>query len=164
LAGNHEFYKATDQQTHEAIREACKAAGDNVFYMHKTAFEREGVRVCGSCLWSAIPDKEQYPDDYNDIWMHLSDYSRIKIVDGQKIRALEPTDSHRWHLEQLNWLQEEIALVSKDYFPTKNLLHYIYSSYRQSKIINQWLYYLITRHLYCAVKYAKLNLRANVEL
>lgn len=124
VAGNHEFYKSTDQQTHKAISEACAAAGSNVYYMHKTAFDRHGVRVCGTCLWSAIPDQDTEPEKYQKLWYQLSDYRRIKIVDGDDVRDLEPTDSHQWHIDQLAWLTEEINQAKLQDKPVVVLSHH----------------------------------------
>eukprot|EP00012_Vannella_robusta_P002763 CAMPEP_0206184706 /NCGR_PEP_ID=MMETSP0166-20121206/1376_1 /ASSEMBLY_ACC=CAM_ASM_000260 /TAXON_ID=95228 /ORGANISM="Vannella robusta, Strain DIVA3 518/3/11/1/6" /LENGTH=233 /DNA_ID=CAMNT_0053599769 /DNA_START=21 /DNA_END=719 /DNA_ORIENTATION=- len=118
VSGNHEYYKSDNIETEEAISMACKQAGDNVVYMQNTTLIREGVRVCGSSLWSFIPG------EVVNIHMRLSDYKHISIREGSAKRALEPKDTHRWHLEHVTWIKEQISEAQESGQPMVVLSHH----------------------------------------
>jgi len=122
ILGNHEFYRFNVEST-IATAEAICASNPNLVFMHRTSVLVEGVRVLGCTLWSNIKDEKKA-----EVGMMLSDYRVINIgVDPPEItpvevdaewkerqtmigkRRLEVGDTHKWHLEEVEWLNAEIA-------------------------------------------------------
>jgi len=110
IEGNHEYYQSTDILTRQVIEEKCRRAGENVFFLHKRSLIRHGVRICGTCLWSRLPEEEPLRKYIQE---RLSDYSQIRL--GQSLsscRPLLPSDTHSWFIDQIRWLKREIQQVS----------------------------------------------------
>jgi len=123
ILGNHEFYSFNVESSIATTENIC-ASHPNLVFMNRTSLLLEGVRILGCTLWSFIR-----PEQKDEVDMCLSDYRVIRIgVDPPEItppdevtpewrerqkfigeRRLTSDDTHKWHLEECEWLSSEIA-------------------------------------------------------
>lgn len=102
-----------------------------------TTIEREGVRICGCTLWSAIPPPSD--PNYHLIQKYLADYNEITFTPPSsegvnhkfpgnnqppKERKLEPSDTHQFHTQQINWLNDQIQIAKQQNQPLIVLSHH----------------------------------------
>lgn len=142
VAGNHEFYnsKSPVQSHTEQIQQCATMASafPNVHFLQRGRVElpKYGVSVLGVTLWTDLgsPYRQEVAKDT------MSDYRYIIVQEGDKLRPLEPLDTHRWHQEDMDWLHHEIqenatigrpTIVITHHLPTP---HLIAARYQQSPL------------------------------
>ena len=104
VAGNHEFYGHSWEQTRAGIRSAC--AGTNVTFMDNDVVEFDGVRVLGCTLWTdfRLPGATQ-ARRMRDVERGLNDYRLIRT----QARTLRAQDTLADHERSRDWLERELA-------------------------------------------------------
>lgn len=58
IAGNHEFYHHDYDETLDKLKERCE--NTNVYFLHNSFKDIEGVRFVGSTMWTSFLDKDPY--------------------------------------------------------------------------------------------------------
>lgn len=143
VAGNHEFYRRTYQHNLQLCGEVASQF-PNVHFLHRGRVElpQYGVTVLGATLWTDLgtPYRQEVAKDV------LSDYRNILVekegvmADQRQVRLLEPSDTDRWHHDDMTWLHREIqenasigrpTIVITHHLPTYQL---IATRYQQSPI------------------------------
>ena len=104
LAGNHEFYGHSWEQTRADLRSAC--AGTNVTFLDNDVVEFDGVRVLACTLWTDF----RLPGASQALHMHevgraLNDYRLIRTQAG----TLRAQDTLADHQRSRDWLERELA-------------------------------------------------------
>jgi len=107
LAGNHEYYHGEATQTKKTISRICDEV-ENLEFMDKKSLLVDGVRILGCTLWSFIP-----PQNYDEVSSGLNDFRMIKISDDP-VKLLDAQEFVKWHLEDLNWLKDEVEKAKKN--------------------------------------------------
>lgn len=108
VAGNHEFYGGTLDQTNFAIRDEC-AKFKNVHYLDCGEFIYQGVRFLGTTLWT---DFSLFgPHNRSTVMAKaghvMNDYQLIRLASAC-YRKLRPEDTAKLHAEQKAWLAEKL--------------------------------------------------------
>ena len=104
LAGNHEFYGHSWEQTRADLRSAC--AGTNVTFLDNDVVEFDGVRMLGCTLWTdfRLPGAAQ-ARQMREIERGLNDYRLIRTQTG----TLRAQDTLADHERSRDWLERELA-------------------------------------------------------
>ena len=104
LAGNHEFYGRSWEQTRADLRSAC--AGTNVTFLDNDVIEFDGVRVLGCTLWTdfRLPGARQ-ARHMREVERGLNDYRLIRTQAGK----LRTPDTLADHERSRRWLERELA-------------------------------------------------------
>lgn len=115
IAGNHEYYGNTLEETKTYIMDACKNAGTNVHFLDRTTITLHGIRFIGATLWSDITKSAAET---------ISCFKRIyedKSIPNafQKLRQETYLEMHR---KDLKFIEDEIA--TRPYEPCVILTHY----------------------------------------
>lgn len=104
LAGNHEYYNAEYYSTNQQIKNICDSH-NNLIFLEKTSWvcPEEQVRICGTTLWSYIPEQLE-----KQAMLAMNDYHVCKIKDVNGIRNFTTKDTVKWFNESLNWIKSEL--------------------------------------------------------
>lgn len=104
LAGNHEFYGNSWEQTRIDLRSAC--AGTRITFLDNDVFELGGVRFLGCTLWSdfRLHGFTQY-QCMKAVQLALNDYYLIQTPQG-RLRAQDTLEDHE---QSRQWLEAELA-------------------------------------------------------
>jgi Icc-related predicted phosphoesterase len=104
LAGNHEFYGRSWEQTRVDLRNAC--AGTNITLLDNDMFEFGGVRFLGCTLWTDFRlngfTQRQCMEAVQEA---LNDYYVIRTQEGR----LQARDTLIDHEQSRRWLEAELA-------------------------------------------------------
>ena len=131
IAGNHEFYnvrcpvKSDMTSKKEDIRLVCDAL-PNVHFLDCTSYylPEHNLRILGCTLWSHIP--ESIRD------MAITSMNDSRQINYEKDIPLTPSSFSKLHLEEKQWLTQEIqqceannekCLVITHYLPSFDLIH-----------------------------------------
>ena len=96
VPGNHEYYYSDIEDRSGKFVEKIR---DNVLLVSNTSFERDGVRLVFTTLWTALSGVNQYA-----IQQQLSDFRVIK----NKGRVFAPDDYNQIHDSCLHYLKQEL--------------------------------------------------------
>lgn len=123
VSGNHEYYfspfKRNTQPTMDntmsavdnKIKTFCKTS-NKLHYLHNSSIKLNiGKRkyiITGSTLWSWIP-----VDQRDRIKKEMNDYQYIYILDGKKIRHVNPTDISNLYLRNVRYIKSQIIKAKK---------------------------------------------------
>ncbi len=103
VAGNHEFYDLSWDQTRVDLRAAC--AGTSIRYLDNDALELGGVRFMGTTLWTDFLlrgfSQKQWMRQVED---GLNDYVLIRRQHGN-LRARHTLEDHEY---SRRWLEHEL--------------------------------------------------------
>lgn len=104
VAGNHEPFDSSIEQTHHDLRKACQ--GTSVRFMQNEVLELDDVRLLVATLWTDF----KLPAYSQLAWMRevgrgVPDYKRIKTQAGM----LTPSDTLAEHEQSRRWLERELA-------------------------------------------------------
>ncbi|KAH3761968.1 Serine/threonine protein phosphatase [Pelomyxa schiedti] len=108
VAGNHEFYRNEYTATRKYIRELCGVFG-NVSFLDRDSIVVGKVRVIGCTLWSSEGS------------LRFNDYYIIKYGD----RVPTPEDTTIWHHEDVNFIEEQLALAASENQAVVGLSHHL---------------------------------------
>lgn len=104
LAGNHEFYGHSWEQTRADLRSAC--AGTRVSFLDNDVLVFEGVRVLGCTLWTDFRTDCDTPEQgMRDVENGLNDFHLIRTQEGT-LRAAQTLADHEL---SRRWLERELA-------------------------------------------------------
>jgi Icc-related predicted phosphoesterase len=108
VAGNHEFYGGTLDQTNLAIRDECAKFG-NVHYLDCGEFIFKGARFLGVTLWTdfSLFGSENRSGAMVDAGRVMNDYQLIRLASAG-YRKLRPADTAKLHAEQKAWLAQKL--------------------------------------------------------
>lgn len=130
VAGNHEFYAGSLDQTPAEIRRLC--AGTAVQLLDCDVTVRDGVRFLGATLWSdfASYDAQPQPGPAARAAVGFShDFSRIRLRDDAA-ELFSPAESARQFERQAAWLQDRLAeafdgptVVITHHAPSRRSIH-----------------------------------------
>ncbi len=131
LAGNHEFYNyrcatKTDISTKIKLIEEIVSRFDNVYFLNKSShyIQDQNLRILGCSLWT-----DTSPGDVKAMLMYMNDTKQVYISDSTTIH---PHDVTRLHMDQREWLRDEIrdaekrgesVVVLTHHLPTYKLIH-----------------------------------------
>ena len=108
VAGNHEFYGGSLQDTYRALRRVTQ--GTHVHFLEKDEIVINGVRFLGATLWTDFDLFDKQRDQaLLEANLCMNDFdARIRwdALDGPRFRA---EDSVRLHLETRAWLNQKMA-------------------------------------------------------
>ncbi len=106
VAGNHEFYGHSFEQTRMELRKA--AAGTPIQFMDNDAIDFGGVRFLGCTLWTdyRLRLNRTQRQLMENAELRLSDHRVIQTIDGRftAVRALTE------HEQSRAWLEKQLAL------------------------------------------------------
>jgi predicted phosphodiesterase len=104
LAGNHEFYDLSWDQTRADLRAAC--AGTPIRFLDNDTVELGGVRFLGCTLWTdfKLPGISQ-EQAMREVEAGLNDYVLIRTQRGN-LRARQTLEDHE---HSRRWLERELA-------------------------------------------------------
>eukprot|EP00455_Lapot_gusevi_P023311 TRINITY_DN2421_c0_g4_i1.p1 TRINITY_DN2421_c0_g4~~TRINITY_DN2421_c0_g4_i1.p1 ORF type:complete len:329 (+),score=38.59 TRINITY_DN2421_c0_g4_i1:214-1200(+) len=105
LAGNHEYYKNTFEETKAKMEEIC-ALHPNLVCLNPGSVLVDGVRVIGATLWSMVDER-----DARRVTSSMNDYSLIKTFQNDERttrRVIGVEDTNHWHLQDKAYLETEI--------------------------------------------------------
>lgn len=102
VAGNHEMYHDTVEDTVAKLRELCKE-NDKLVFLDDSTYDlpEQNLRIAGTTLWSKVTD-EQMPN----IRCFISDYRAIK---GWSVEH-----NNRVHANCVDWLKKETEKAKQD--------------------------------------------------
>lgn len=104
VAGNHEFYDRSWDQTRIDLRDACQASG--IHFLDNGILEASGVRILGSTLWTDFRvDGYTQRKCMEEAELRINDFYRIQTQIGP-LRALQTVEDHEM---SRRWLQHEMA-------------------------------------------------------
>ena len=104
VAGNHEFYGRSWEQTRTDLKSAC--AGTNLTFLDNDTFEFGGVRFLGCTLWTDFRlDGFTQRQCMEGVQLTLNDYYVINTQEGR----LRANDTLRDHEQSRRWLERELA-------------------------------------------------------
>jgi len=103
IAGNHEFYGSSLDETKQAIAAICKEH-QNVVFLDRTSVLVDGIRILGCTLWTATP-----PGQAQTLRSHVTDYRQIWVRDGEHKHKFTVEEKDAIHTADVKWLSEEIA-------------------------------------------------------
>lgn len=108
LLGNHEFYGG---ELGRALESCRAAAAPQVHVLENDAVTIDGVRFLGATLWT---DFRLFGADLRAAAMTeaercLTDYRRIRVVEGSGYRRMRAADTVRMHRASRAWLAEQFA-------------------------------------------------------
>lgn len=104
LAGNHEFYGHSWEQTRVDLREAC--ADTNITFLDNNAIELGGVRILGCTLWTDLRLRGFTQSQHmTAVEEALNDYQLIRTQEG----TLRTQDTLEDHAQSRRWLEHELA-------------------------------------------------------
>lgn len=129
LVGNHEYYSREKTPASTLLLEAqqlCKQVSDElntpdkVILLENRSVMLEGVRVCGTALWSAVhrthtlagweeAPVETRPAVHRTVFYGLSDYRYIYNDDGT---PTTPEVTTEWHNQAVSFLKQEAAAAT----------------------------------------------------
>nr|MDP2191457.1 metallophosphoesterase [Rhodoferax sp.] len=104
LAGNHEFYGESWEQTRKDIRQACH--GTQIQFLDNDRIDIDGVRFLGCTLWTDFRQRgftQRRSMEY--VEQRLNDYRLIST----EIRILTAAQTLQDHEVSRRWLEEELA-------------------------------------------------------
>lgn len=132
ITGNHEYYnnKYTESEINNLIINKPKPT--NLHFLYKNKIVLNGVTFFGTTLWTQINKKysKELAESIND--------SRCVLIESKtgKKKIITLNDWDNLHLDQLNWLKQEIELEQSDkivvithHLPTPYLSHEKYRKY-----------------------------------
>ena len=104
LAGNHEFYGHSWEQTRIDLKNACQ--GTRITFLDNDVFQFKGVRFLGCTLWTdfRIYGYTQL-HSMNAVQQGLNDYYAIHTQQGM----LRAKDTLQDHEKSRRWLEHELA-------------------------------------------------------
>jgi len=120
VLGNHEFYNHDLFKLRARLRRL--AEGTNVRLLENDSAIWDGVRFLGCTLWSdwtlfGQPDLHaKYAEQ------HMSDFSLIRVSEGEDSRLLVADDAATMHRTSENWLRQELASGGRQ--PTVVITHF----------------------------------------
>jgi Icc-related predicted phosphoesterase len=108
VAGNHEYYGSTLEDTENEIREAC-LQHMNVHYLNCDEIVINNVRFLGATLWT---DFKLFGDDTRfsamiDSRAAMNDYKRIRRKSDY--RKIHPSDTAHLHAQHRSWLNKKLS-------------------------------------------------------
>lgn len=104
LAGNHEFYGNSWEQTRTDLRKAC--AGTNITFLDNDVVEFGGVRFLGCTMWTDFRQRGfTQSQSMNAVEEALNDYYVIHTQEG----TLRARDTLADHEQSRRWLERELA-------------------------------------------------------
>lgn len=104
VAGNHEYYGRSWEQTRADLRSACD--GTNITFLDNDSFEFDGVRFLGCTLWTDFRLKGFTQRQCMEaVQLALNDYY---VIDTQAGR-LQAKDTLEDHEQSRRWLERELA-------------------------------------------------------
>jgi len=104
VAGNHEFYDRSWDQTRVDLRDACQASG--IHFLDNGILEIGGTRILGSTLWTDFRvDGYTQRKCMEEAELRINDFYRIQTQAGP-LRALQTVEDHEM---SRRWLQRELA-------------------------------------------------------
>jgi Icc-related predicted phosphoesterase len=104
VAGNHEFYGRSWEQTRIDIKQA--AAGTNVTFLDNNSVEIGGVRILGCTLWTDYRSQGSLQSKcMKDCEMALSDHLQIRTQEG----LFKARHALKDHEHSRAWLERELA-------------------------------------------------------
>jgi len=124
IAGNHEFYGSSYDETRNQIETICQRHPSLIFLDRKSVVIN-GVRIIGATLWTRVP--KQNRKNVENTW---NDYSQIGIKEEGKKRKITARDTHKWFKLESKFIQNEIreahenkqsAIVLTHHSPIKNI-------------------------------------------
>ena len=103
VAGNHEFYGRSWEQTRVDLRQAC--AGTNINFLDNDCFEFKGVRFLGCTMWTDFRLRGFTQSAcMSSVEEALNDYHVIATQDG----TLRARDTLADHENSRRWLESEL--------------------------------------------------------
>jgi predicted phosphodiesterase len=120
VAGNHEFYGSTVEQTLAELRDLTQ--GTNVHFLDDDELVLDGVRFLGCTLWTDMglfgngADRELA---VRAAWQTMRDFQRIRVAGG---RHFAPDDMVLRSRNHLAWLERRLADPSP--LPTVVVTHH----------------------------------------
>jgi hypothetical protein len=88
IAGNHEYYGNTIQETDEKMNNLCVGNGiGNVHYLNNKTFNYNEITFIGTTLWSDIPQ-----ESHMDCLTLLKDYTMIQNFSLEKQKSMYQTN------------------------------------------------------------------------
>lgn len=97
VAGNHEYYGATRQETDDLIR-GIVASYDNVHFLQRDAVDvTDNITICGCTLWSETLEP-----------LPMNDYTQIRTEHDSPITHY---DTMSWHYDDVSWLEETVKTI-----------------------------------------------------
>ena len=104
LAGNHEFYGHSFEETRADLRRAC--AGTNVKFLDNDVLKFDGVRVMGCTLWTDFRlSGATQARHMREVERGLNDYRLIRTQAG----TMRAEDTLADHERSRDWLERELA-------------------------------------------------------
>ncbi len=107
VAGNHDFYSASIE---ESIREAREYASDlpNLHFLENDACEIAGVRFVGGTLWTDFRLYGRNPTvAMSYAQSGMNDFKKIKLS-KRPFRKFRPLDAYQKHIETRNFIETEL--------------------------------------------------------
>lgn len=108
VAGNHEFYAQTLEDTAPAIRSEC-ARYSNVRYLDCDEYLLEGVRFLGATLWTdfSLFGADRKWGAMSSSREVMNDYRHVRVATAG-YRKLNPQDTARMHASHRDWLRSRL--------------------------------------------------------
>lgn len=139
VAGNHEFFGHSLNQSHTLIQKAIRDL-PNVHYLNCSTFDiSPTIRVLGCCLWSFVT-----PPARHVVSSYLSDYRTI-FADEDHTKLITVDQLNEVHAQHVQWLTEELikaraenkqVLVMTHHLPSYKLIDPKYSTSSSMKLLN----------------------------
>jgi Calcineurin-like phosphoesterase len=107
IAGNHEYY-GTNMQGAWASMHAAVQVKTNIHLLQRKVWCQGAVRILGVTLWTdyALAGEASREQVMLQATPHMADYRLIDVVPGRKLTA---KDTVAMHLQDLAWLEAELA-------------------------------------------------------
>jgi predicted phosphodiesterase len=109
VAGNHEHYGTSIEESSAAIRKECERF-ENVHFLDNGVYVEDNVRFLGTTLWTdfALFAPQRMRDAIIAAKETMPDYKRINLA-GDPSRKIQPLDTTYVHAAQRKWLTERLA-------------------------------------------------------
>jgi len=108
VAGNHEFFGTTYEESRQEIENIC-STHPNLLFLDRKSETVDGVRIIGATLWSSIP-----PHAANAVETKWNDYTQISIKENGKKRNITHKETNIWFKNDLQFIKDELEEAKKE--------------------------------------------------
>jgi len=114
VAGNHEFYGLTYDETIEEISEAA-ALYPNINFLNRSVFYHDNLRIIGATLWT---DFDFFGEQPRSMMLNstrtygekgfTTPYPDFYSIYKDNVEHIRPEDMLEWHQRDKDWIMQEI--------------------------------------------------------
>ncbi len=124
VAGNHEFYHHTVENTIQQLELVCSTF-ENIYFLNKTVLEFDTFIILGCTLWTTIIDEER-----SEVNEYMNDY---RLIQNFYIET-----NNELHRKDFNWLRDQLLKFKLTSKPIIVVTHHLpdYSLIDRMYILN----------------------------